>query len=220
VIGLYAIVLRAPAGVVGARGEPLREVACGEFSALAGEPAAPLSVDALRAHEAAVRRIADATEACLPARFGATSENDESLQRELTPRAPELIEALQLVRGREQMTLRVHTSTAWGHEGAPGAAAIMSPTLAGSGTRYLEERRRARKLPELDPLRAALSTLVRAERVERHSEPGLLASVYHLIDKGAAQEYARLAETVKFEGLRVLLSGPWPAWSFAPEVAA
>ena len=33
-------------------------------------------------------------------------------------------------------------------------------------------------------------------------------------------EPARLADTVKLEGLRVLVSGPWPAWSFAPEVAA
>ena len=71
-IGLYAIVLRAPAGAVGARGESLRAIDCGEFLALAGDPPAPLSVDALRAHEAAVRRIAEATEACLPARFGAT----------------------------------------------------------------------------------------------------------------------------------------------------
>ena len=216
-IGLYAIVLRAPADAVGAKGESLRAIACGEFFALAGDPPAPLSVDALRAHEAAVRRIADATEACLPARFGATSQSDQSLQSELAGRAAELIEALQLVRGREQMTLRVFLAR--GHEGAADAAAIMSPTLAGSGTRYLEERRRAGKFPELDPLRAVLSTVVRAERVERHSEPGLLASVYHLIDKGAAREYARLADTVKLESLRVLVSGPWPAWSFAPEVA-
>ena len=206
-IGLYAIVLRAPAGAVGAKGESLRAIDCGEFLALAGDPPAPLSVDALRAHEAAIRRIADATEACLPARFGATSQSDQSLQSELAGRAAELIEALQLVRGREQMTLRVHGSI------APLVAS------AGSGTRYLEERRRAGKFPELDPLRAVLSTVVRAERVERHSEPGLLASVYHLIDKGAAREYARLADTVKLESLRVLVNGPWPAWSFAPEVA-
>jgi hypothetical protein len=61
--------------------------------------------------------------------------------------------------------------------------------------------------------------LIRAERLERHSEPGLLASVYHLIDKGRAREYARLADSVKLEGLQMLVSGPWPAWSFAPEAA-
>jgi hypothetical protein len=67
-------------------------------------------------------------------------------------------------------------------------------------------------------LRRALASLVRAERIERHSEPGLLASVYHLIDRGAAPAYARAIEETRLEGLRVAVSGPWPAWSFAPEV--
>ena len=207
-IGVYALVLGTPQGVVGARGEPLRAVVCGEFSALTGEAPPQLSVEALRAHEAAVRRIAEASEACLPARFGAASNDDASLLGDLTPRAAELSEALQLVRGREQMTLRVH------------GPALPAPAPASSGTRYLEERRRAWKFPELDPLRDALAELIRAERVERHSEPGLLASVYHLIDRGAAARYQQLAGEVRLEGLRIAVSGPWPAWSFAPEVAA
>jgi len=122
-------------------------------------------------------------------------------------REAELTEALALVRGREQMTLRVH--------GTPGA----SPSSGGPGTRYLEERRRAQSLPELEPLRAALSGLVRAERVERHTEPGLLASVYHLIDRGSAQAYRQAVESTPLLGLRVTLSGPWPAWSFVPELS-
>jgi len=107
------------------------------------------------------------------------------------------------------MTLRVH---------GPGAPAPL--TGGGAGARYLEDRRRARKLPELDPLRAALGSLIRAERLERHSEPGLLASVYHLIDRGASSEYQRIAGDFRAEGLRLLVSGPWPAWSFAPEVSS
>jgi hypothetical protein len=61
--------------------------------------------------------------------------------------------------------------------------------------------------------------LVRAERVERHSEPGLLASVYHLIDRGAAPSYTRTVEATAIDGFRFTVSGPWPPWSFAPEVA-
>jgi hypothetical protein len=209
VIGLYAIVLEAPAGAVGARGEPLRSLSCGPFDALVGEAPPPLSVEALRSHEAAVRRIAEACAACLPARFGAASQDDGTLQRELTARKAELDEALQLVRGREQMTVRVH---------GPGAPAPLDG--GGSGTRYLEERRRARKFAELDPLRAALGELIRAERLERHAEPGLLASVYHLIDRGFSAQYRRKVEAAKLEGLRLLVSGPWPAWSFTPEMAA
>ena len=209
-IGVYALVDAAPAGLVGAKGEPLRPVDCGTFIALAGEPPPPLSVEALRAHEASVRRIADASAACLPVRFGAGAQDDEALRQQLGARAAELAEALQLVRGREQMTLRVN---------GPGAPAPLLAASTGAGTRYLEDRRRARKMPELDPLRAALGELIRAERLERHSEPGLLASVYHLIDRGASAAYLRVAESFKLEGLRLLVSGPWPAWSFAPEVA-
>ena len=209
-IGLYAIVLRAPPGGTGARGETLRAVEFDGFAALIGDPPPALTVEALRAHEAAVRRIADSVDACLPARFGAAASDEAALRRALTGREPELRDALSLVKDREQMTLRVH---------GPGAPAPAFAPPAGPGTRYLEERRRARRLPELDPLRAALGPAVRAERVERHSEPGLLASVYHLIDRGAAPAYASTVEATPLEGLRVAVSGPWPPWSFAPEVA-
>src|SRR6266849_1030829 len=94
-------------------------------------------------------------------------------QVDFSAREAELLEALELVRGREQMTLRVFGE-------AP-------PADRRSGTAYLESLRRSRSLPELDPLRAALEPLVRAERTEVHRGP-LLASVYHLIDRGRAPE--------------------------------
>lgn len=206
-IGLYAIAQGAPRGVLGALGEPLRILAVGALEAVCGAPPPPLSAGALRAHEAAVRRIADGAQACLPARFGCSAPDETSLSAAIAGREAELLEALELVRGREQMTLRVH-----------GALAAL-PSEAGPGTRYLEGRRRASKLPELEPLRSALSGLVRAERLEPHEESGLLASVYHLIDRGAAAPYRRAVESSALGGLRVTLSGPWPAWSFAPELS-
>jgi hypothetical protein len=208
-IGLYAVVQGVPAGAVGARGEPLRALSCRDFNALVGDAPAQLSVEALRAHEAAVRRVAEASDACLPARFGAAALDEEALQRELDGRAAEIDQALQLVRGREQMTLHVH---------GPGAPAPLIGSVA--GPQKAGDRRRPRPLPELDPLRAALGGLIRAERMDRHSEPGLLASVYHLVDRGSAPEYQRIALAFRAEGLRLLVSGPGPAWSFAPEVAA
>ncbi len=202
-IGLYAITLGAPPELTGARGEPLRVLRCGELELLHGEVPPPLSAEALRAHEAAVRRIAESALACLPARFGCCAEDEAALSQLIESRQVELAEALRLVRGREQMTLRVH-----GARAAP-------PAAGGPGTRYLEQRRRAMTLPELDPLRAALANLVRAERVEGHAD---VASVYHLIDRGGAAAYRRAVESIRLDGLRVAISGPWPAWSFAPEI--
>jgi len=207
VIGLYAIARGAPKEALGARGERVRIVARRGLEAVCGDPPPPLSADALRAHEATVRRIAEAAEACLPARFGSCAADEDALTSALAAREAELGEALALVRGREQMTLRVH--------GAPAEVT----SAAGPGTRYLEARRRSRALPELDPLRRALSALIRAERVEQHTEPGLLASVYHLIDRGASQAYREVIGSTPLDGVRVTVSGPWPAWSFAPELA-
>ena len=198
-LNVYALSDGAPAGVVsGALGEPVRAVRAGPFFALAGEVEQPpeLTAQALRAHEAAVRRLAEACAAVLPVRFGSVVERVDFSGRE-----DELLEALALVRGREQMTLRVY-----GNE---------PPLDRGSGTRYLESLRSARALPELDPLRAALAPLIRAERTEAKGGP-VRASVYHLIDRGSAPDYLRAMAGIPL-AVRVLPSGPWPAWSFAPE---
>ena len=202
-IGLYAIVTSAPAGATDPEGAPLRPVQAGALIALAGAPSPGVTPEALRAHEAVVRKIAEGTDACLPARFGATAEDEAALVRELEQRKDELTSALELVRGREQMTLRVRTS-------APAKKAERRR----SGTRYLEERKRAQEVPELDPVRTRLRDFVRAEKVERASE--MLVSVYHLVDRGSAEAYARAIAAQPLDGLQVSVSGPWPAWSFAP----
>jgi len=198
-LNLYALADTPPgAALRGALGEPVRAVPCGGLFALAGEveSAPPLSAESLRAHDAAVRRLAAACAALLPVRFGAAVESID-----LSQHAAELLEALEMVRNREQMTLRVY-------------AEAKRPDRS-SGTAYLESLRRARAVPEIDPLRAALAPLIHAERTEPHGE-SLVASVYHLIDRGRSAEYLRKLAEVPLD-VRVSASGPWPAWSFAPE---
>ena len=202
-IGLYAIVQNVPEGATDPEGGLLRAVRAGRLIALVGPPSPSVSPEALRAHEAAVRRIADKADACLPARFGARAENEAALTRELEERKDELTSALALVQGREQMTLRVRTSL-------PGKKAGKRK----SGTRYLEDRRREQAAPELDPLRQRLNQLVRAEKVERAGE--VLISVYHLIDRGQSEAYSRAITAQPLSGLEVSVTGPWPAWSFSP----
>ena len=186
--------------LTGARGEPIRPEKVGALFAVVGEvsEAPAISAEALRAHDAAVRRIADVCEAFLPARFGSVGDS----LRGLEGREEALREALALVRGREQMTLRVYGDS--------------PPPVRSSGTAYLESLRNADALHELDPLRQALREIVRAERVESHRTEGLRASVYHLVDRGAAPSYLRALQPVAL-AVKVAPSGPWPAWSFAPE---
>jgi hypothetical protein len=45
-----------------------------------------------------------------------------------------------------------------------------------------------------------------------------MASVYHLIPRGRAKQYARAARAAaRRAGLRAVVSGPFPPYAFAPE---
>jgi hypothetical protein len=226
---VYAVVSEAPAGEppAGLAGEPLRVAACGDLLVAVGEhdvrprPAA----DTLAAHDAAVRRLAGRVEALLPVRFGEWVRDERELADRLAPRQRELAEALEKVRGCEQMTLRV-----FGDPGDPGEPeereeAETDDDASGPGTRYLAARRRelerARSLPELEPVRTALLPLVRAERVERRSGGSLLGTAYHLVSREDLPAYRQiLDETRLAAGRRLVASGPWPPYAFAPDELA
>jgi len=162
-----------------------------------------------------VRRLAGRTDAVLPIRFGTVVGDRLALARALAPRAAGLREALALVAGHEQMTLRVYGE-------AVTTSDESATESAGAGQRYLERRLRARRAPEVDPVRRALRGLVSAERIERHERPPLLASVYHLVRRGDSKRYlaAVAAASARLAGVRVSPSGPWPAYAFAPDAVA
>lgn len=218
---LYALLGAVPSCEAGAGvcAERLRVVPLGELVALVGDVAeapAPTAV-MLRAQDGVLRRLAGVVDAVLPVRFGTLMADDAALAEALAPRGPQLARALALVSGCEQMTLRV-----WGEV----TAAAPAPAAEGvPGTRYLVGRRRAREwayhVPELEPVRRRLGDLVRGERTRRHDRPPLLATVQHLIPRGAAGRYLEEIDAAR-DGLkpwRVSVTGPWPAYAFSEEAA-
>jgi hypothetical protein len=215
---LYAIVGRAPAAALGSglRDEPLVLVAAGDVVAVAGEMDEPPAAtpDTVRGHDAVVRRLAAASDAILPARFGTLADAPALI--DWLAAAEALPEALRLVAGREQMTLHVFGDARLADEATDEAS-------LGPGTRYLAERRRhwqrTESLPELAPLRRRLGDLVAAERVEPRAAPPLRASVYHLIARGRSGDYrdAVEQELAPLAGVRLRLSGPWAPYAFVPE---
>jgi hypothetical protein len=221
---VYALLAERPRGETGAGldAEPLRFVPVDGVLAAVGDMATPPAVSptTLRAHDAVVRRLAAAVDAILPVRFGTVLDGERALADAIAERAPRLRAALQLVAGREQMTLRVF--------GEPATNAQLPPPAddLGPGARYLERRRReARRdaeVPELAPLRPLLAGLVRAEQAQRHDASPLLASVYHLIDRGHAAAYtdAVAAGATALAPTRAVPSGPWPPYAFATEQLA
>ncbi|MGH8698838.1 MAG: GvpL/GvpF family gas vesicle protein, partial [Burkholderiales bacterium] len=190
---------------------------------LAGRVAAAPEIEraTLEAHDAVVRRLAALAGALLPVRFGTMVASERALAEAVAVQARPLAAALELVAGREQMTLRLYGPPAAAT--TAGAAEPDASELApGPGARYLTARlrdhRRAQAPPALGPLRAALAPLVHGERIERHATPPLIASVYHLVARGSAADYRAALEAAlpALEPLRAAASGPWPPYAFAP----
>jgi hypothetical protein len=170
----------------------------------------------LREHDQTVRAIAECADAILPARFGSVVADDETLADLLYKREPELRSALALVTGCEQMTLRVYGETA-PKDPQPAAESDLGP-----GARYLAAKVRDREggLAGLDAVRPGLSCFIRAEHIQRHDTPPLLASVYHLIERGQSSGYLTTVAAVNTGAddgsrpWRLAASGPWPPYAF------
>ena len=137
--------------------------------------------------------------------------------------------ALAHVRNRAQMTVRIidtgslpgplrgtrPTTSGYGRAG-PAEGGPAGPTR-GPGTRYLRSRAvataREKEVAGFDPVRAAVARWLRDERVDRRDR---IATVYHLIPRASAEAYHRaIVRAAVRAGLRVIVSGPWPAYAFA-----
>lgn len=184
---LYGIVGRAPAlaGERGVFGEPLFALSAAGLSAVVGEAEASpeRTRDRLVAHHEVVARLAS-RQAILPARFGQLA-SERAITADLRAREAALREALALVEGCVQMTLRVDADAR-----------------------------------PVEGLRRALSSSVRAEKVQLHQGAEPFASLYHLVPKSLVDDWTRaLAKERARSGARIEATGPWPVYAFAPALA-
>ena len=164
---------------------------------------------ALREQHAIVLGLAERIDPLLPARFG-TRLTAADLDTTIRRSSSVLRQALQNVKGRQQMTIRLI-----------GAPTIEQPPVAGrSGAAYLQQRRAAQSIPgELDPVRAAVAHFVAEERVAP-GRAGVRATLFHLVERDAVTTYreAVLRATETMPSGSVTLTGPWPPFAFAPEL--
>jgi hypothetical protein len=166
------------------------------------------SAEALQDQHAVVLHLASRCDALLPARFGSLIE-EGALRTTLTGHDAEIVDALNLVRGRQQMTIRVF--------GAPddgGPAADRS-----TGTAFLQSRKeRAHYVPpEVTTIRTELGPVAAAERLES-GEGGLRVTMFHLVARNRVAAYRRRASALQqaLTPHRVTVTGPWPAFAFTP----
>ena len=172
----------------------------------------PVSEAALRVQHDVVLQIAARVDEILPVRFGAFVDTPE-LEQVLTLRQSAIHEALELVRGCVQMTIRFRDD-----EPAEQVADVRRSVVAATGTAYLEARRAA----AMRPVPAAALATVEAVRhlvvAERHdsSQRSPERSIYHLIQRDRVRDYLAALSAVDLPSMTV--SGPWPPFAFAPDL--
>jgi len=229
----------------GIRGAPIRLVRCTGCCAAVEDvrSVSPVTPRSLRVHDRVVRGLCQRANAVAPMRFGMVLGDERTLVDRVSQRAPEIGRLLDLIRGREQMTLRMFVGESGRHSGTssdlgtgcrvPGAAcggrARSAPRTrhpepstrqaVGEGTRYLVSRATGMKQLEgtLEKIRTALRGLVCAEQLEPHGDRRLLTSVYHLIPRGDSASYLAIAGDLgaAARDIRIAISGPAPCYAFA-----
>ena len=177
----------------------------GVFAAIERRSAAPAISEAeLRSQHDVVTAIFSQRDDLLPVRFGAWIDRHE-LAAVVSRQKGAILDALQLVRGRVQMTIRFHATR---RDRSPG-------DRAESGTEYLRARRDAEDwVPdEAAAVRRAVHGFVVAERVSAVSER--TAGLYHLSPRDVVTAYRDA--TRPFEPSVAVVTGPWPPFAFAPD---
>ena len=212
---LYAVLPRKTAAVKfpsGLEREPLRIVRFGALAFVVGQARTflpPVRAN-LVAHDRVISRIARVSQSILPARFGMVIDDAVRLKVLALDRATEIGQALEMVAGGEQMTVRLVVPQT-------GARTVQTLRPA-SGVEYLRARAAAARgpdVPEIRTVRAQMAPLVRAERVSLGQEAGVL-TIYHLIDRGRAARYRALVRKMRKPG-RIRVSGPFAPYAFVPE---
>ncbi len=186
----------------------------GIFAAIERRVSAPEITEAtLREQHQVVSALARFCDPILPVRFGALLERDE-LERVLALRSDVLRGAFDLVRHKEQMTVRIF-----------GNAQVRdhSSRRRSSGTVYLEDVRNAarpRTTALSDAVRSALSVIAAGERIDT-GRGRLQIAMHHLIERGRAEEYRAIVDRAVVQSRaseQVVISGPWPPFAFSPDL--
>jgi hypothetical protein len=217
VIYVYAIhhasELSSPS-VRGVGGAQLRRTACDGLGAtftrhrtLQPRPVRSM----LGSHEAVVRELMRGM-AVLPLRFGTMLADEASLQSVLADRQDELTQGLERVRGRVELSVRVL-----------GEPAREPPRAETSGRDYLLARQAAhhRRERAAAEVHEPLAALARDARLRIPAPPPAILAAAYLVDRPDLDAFkARVvALAAARDDLSIVGTGPWPPYSFVPDLA-
>jgi hypothetical protein len=220
----HAITRRATGGPeAGIRGRPLEQIAAGELGLWAtiwdGEPT--LSRDDAFAHHDLVAVLCDAGP-CLPVRFGTWLADAEAARRSLEAEQDRYVAAVDRLADRREIAVTLLWQDAPRTEGR-------SHVVAPSGRAFLERRRAAnavtderRKAGDAFAARLAADLAVDQADVRHESCPSaevaLSMSLLAGRDEADALKARATVAAGAIDGVRAVVSGPWPPYSFTEEL--
>jgi hypothetical protein len=182
----------------------------------------PATEDNLWRHEAIVEALM-AARAVLPVRFGTVLADEATVQATLAAHYGDFVASLDRVRGRVELSLRV----LW--DDAPPSP---QPSPAGGGgsgrgrgraylmARLEEEHQRQAWRQRAEALAAELHTLLDRLAVESTRQvlvtSRLLLTAAYLVERDQVAAFRREVEVLNaaHPELRLLCTGPWPAYNF------
>jgi hypothetical protein len=147
----------------------------------------------------------------LPLRFGTVLADEAALTEALTARRDEFAAALERVRGRVELGVRVVADRPTRPDRRPD-----------SGREYvlarLEEQRRAERAAR--ELLAPLAALASDSRLRRGSVAPTLLSAAYLVERDEVPAFRERVDELAaaWPDVRVVCSGPWAPYSFTDEV--
>ncbi|MEI8191950.1 MAG: GvpL/GvpF family gas vesicle protein [candidate division NC10 bacterium] len=223
---IYGIVSFPPelsGEILGLGGNPVRLLPRGDVAAVVSRSTLtswPLDDAHLTLHEAVVEEVMK-SRPILPVRFNTLLRTEEAVIALLDERARDFRSALERVRGRVEMGLRV----LWEPPGESEAPADQEIEGRGPGTEYLSRRlkdewRRAKLLQAgerlIQELDAPLRSLAIESRLQRFPTKRFLVAGAYLVERHRVDAFREGVMTARerFPRLRFLLTGPWPPYNF------
>ena len=222
----HAITRRATGGPeAGIRGRPLEQIAAGELWLWAtlwdGEP--KLSRDDAFAHHDLVAVLCDAGP-CVPVRFGTWLADAEAARRSLEAEQDRFTAAVDRLSDRREIAITLLWQDAAVTEGRGHA-------VAPSGRAFLERQRamhavtdERRKAGDAFAARLAADLAVDQADVRHESCPSaevaLSMSLLAARDEADALKVRATVAAGGIDGVRAVVSGPWPPYSFTEELGS
>jgi hypothetical protein len=220
----HAITRRSTGGPeAGLRGLALEQIAAGELGLWAtlwdGEPV--LSRDDAFAHHDLVAVLCDAGP-CLPVRFGTWLNDEAAARRSLEAEQERFAAAVDRLGERREVAITLLWRDAVSPEGRGHA-------VAPSGRAYLERQRAAHAITDerrktADSLAERLRSQLAVDQADaRHescpsAEVALSMSLLARRDEADALKARATAAVAAIDGMRGVVSGPWPPYSFTEEI--